>query len=417
MKRLLLNFLGLLTFLGLPLAGLSQPTCVYTSTASGGLFTSPSTWTVTGGNGCGPTPSAQSTIIVNGPVVLNTNFSLQAAGRLTINSGGSLIEDGTRRTLTLGAGSAAQAPFRALVSANARLTVSELQVTKSTLTVAAGGTTTAQCNLTLGNLGDINTAGAVVINGNLRLTTGNALLQGPGTLLIRGCVVGTNGALQNAIQGSLLVCVRNQPTVCGTGVCNGDVPINNDANCVLVDPPPPALPVELMAFTANANGRSVRLAWKTASEQNSKTFVIERSATGREFGAIGQIQAAGTSVVARDYTWQDARPLSGQGYYRLRQIDDNATATFSDVVSVRAVITPTALTIWPAAAAGRYEVSAPGEEATLTVLTPQGSTVSTQTLAATGGQFNLSDCPAGLYLIRTVSTQGVVITRIGYPGQ
>ena len=417
MAKHLLLFLTALISLTVPFVGRGQ--CVFTSTAVGGPFTSPSTW-IRSGTGCGSNtiPTVTSVIIVNGPVQLNTNFALTGnGGTLLINSGGSLIEDGTRRTLTLGSGSGSEQLNRATVSAGGNLIVSELDLTKSRLNVATGGNVTVQCNLTLNNQGSAEINGAVVVNGNLTLTTGNPVLQGTGSLLIRGCVTGTNGALQNAIQGGLIVCVRNGLTACGSGTCNGNIPINNDANCQAIDPQP--LPVELTSFRAGASAACVcvRLTWQTASEHGAKTFLIERSANGRDFGIIGEVSATGTSTTTSTYAWQDERPLTGQSYYRLRQVDSDGSFTRSASVSVLTALPVKNMTLWPATTAGYYEVSALGTPVTLTVLTPDGRSVRTQTLPEGGGQLNLVGCPAGLYLVRAVSAQGATTTRIAHVGQ
>ncbi|MBC7449773.1 MAG: hypothetical protein H7330_17110 [Hymenobacteraceae bacterium] len=414
MNRNLRIFLSLLVAVSASRSGYAQ--CTFTSTAAGGRFSAASTWTVSDVGACDTIPTAASIIIINGPVVLDTDFTLDDnAATLTINPGGSLTEDGTPRTLILGTGSSSEQLDRAVVATNARLSVSELVLIKSELTVDSAGKVTVQCNLTIDNLGIVSTNGAVEIIGNLNLITGNALLQGNGTLLIVGCITGSNGALNAAIQGNLLVCVRNLPTTCGSGVCNGDVPLNNNANCVTILPP---LPVELTWFKAGvgSGNTSVRLAWQTASEHNAREFIVERSATGRDFGAIGQVLAVGNSASVQDYSWHDERPLAGQCFYRLRQVDQDGTTTFSAVASVRATTT-TAIMLWPTAAAGVYKVSAPGTVATLMVLTPTGSVVQTQALPEAGGQLSLRGCPRGLYLVRVVSTLGTTTTRIAHLGQ
>ena len=205
--------------------------------------------------------------------------------------------------------------------------------------------------------------------------------------------------------------------MCATGTCNNNKPINNDANCQLIDPP--VLPVELTWFRAGTNGACacVRLAWQTASEHGAKAFLIERSANGREFGVIGEVMAAGTSTTTHAYTWQDERPLTGQSYYRLRQADADGSITRSAIVSVLTALPAKDLALWPATAAGYYEVSAPGTPVTLSVLTSDGRLVRTQTLTNGTGQLDLTSCPAGFYLVRAVSVRGATTTRIAHAGQ
>ncbi len=96
------------------------------------------------------------------------------------------------------------------------------------------------------------------------------------------------------------------------------------------------LPVELTRFTATVSPkRTVALAWATASELNADRFEVQRSANGREFTTIGTVGAQGTTTTAHDYSFEDARPLGGTSFYRLRQVDTDGTAQFSGVATIR----------------------------------------------------------------------------------
>ncbi len=101
--------------------------------------------------------------------------------------------------------------------------------------------------------------------------------------------------------------------------------------------PAVALPVELTAFTAAAEGNSVQLQWATASEKNSAYFVVERSDNGRSFGPLGRVAAQGTASQPHDYSWTDSRTNStsiAPVYYRLRQVDTDGATTYSPVRAV-----------------------------------------------------------------------------------
>ena len=99
------------------------------------------------------------------------------------------------------------------------------------------------------------------------------------------------------------------------------------------------LPVELLSFTAEAQGAAVKLAWRTASEKNSAYFSIERSTDGREFIAIGQVAAQGSRSGPSTYAFLDSQAPKLLGpraasYYRLRQVDTDGTASYSPVRTV-----------------------------------------------------------------------------------
>ncbi|MDD2636524.1 MAG: T9SS type A sorting domain-containing protein [Bacteroidales bacterium] len=89
------------------------------------------------------------------------------------------------------------------------------------------------------------------------------------------------------------------------------------------------LPVELLYFTAECNGKDKVLTWETASENNSDYFQIMASTDGKYFVPVAKVQAAGHSSQNIKYNYT----LIGQNdktYYRLKQVDfDGSSETFN----------------------------------------------------------------------------------------
>lgn len=113
------------------------------------------------------------------------------------------------------------------------------------------------------------------------------------------------------------------------------------------------LPVELVSFTATSAGSTVRVKWATSMERNSAYFVVERSLNGKDFEAVAQVAAQGTSTTRNEYAATDARPFLGQSYYRLRQVDNDGRTAYSSVVVVKmAGIAKAALQAYPNPAKG-----------------------------------------------------------------
>lgn len=96
------------------------------------------------------------------------------------------------------------------------------------------------------------------------------------------------------------------------------------------------LPVKLTNFTAAKSGDvAVQVTWATASEINSKNFIIERSADGVSFDEAGMVQAKGKSSSASKYNFTDSKPLANHvNYYRLKLVDMDGTFSYSSVKSV-----------------------------------------------------------------------------------
>ncbi|HAO45684.1 MAG TPA: hypothetical protein DCQ97_02080 [Chitinophagaceae bacterium] len=96
----------------------------------------------------------------------------------------------------------------------------------------------------------------------------------------------------------------------------------------------PPLAVTLLSFTGKNAGNRNLLQWITGRETNNDYFSIERSANGRNFEAIGRINAAGSSTSETTYYFTDNNPLDGINYYRLAIIDRAGRLENSRIIAV-----------------------------------------------------------------------------------
>jgi hypothetical protein len=97
---------------------------------------------------------------------------------------------------------------------------------------------------------------------------------------------------------------------------------------------PVILPVQLLSFRAASNAGAINLEWATAQEQNSDRIEIERSSKGNHFSRIGTVKAAGNSITRMNYHFADPSPVTGNNYYRLKQIDADGGFKYSPIVQV-----------------------------------------------------------------------------------
>lgn len=142
---------------------------------------------------------------------------------------------------------------------------------------------------------------------------------------------------------SYLNTVTTLPTYVGGSLSNlitnifanpGTLCANFSKNLVTVIITSP-VPTAFLDLTARKEGAKAILSWKTASEQNSHYFNIQRSADGINFNAnIGDVNAAGNSNSLRNYSFEDQSPLSKWNYYRIEEVDFDGTKTFSNIAAV-----------------------------------------------------------------------------------
>ena len=93
--------------------------------------------------------------------------------------------------------------------------------------------------------------------------------------------------------------------------------------------------MELLSFTAKLNPKNqTDLKWATASELGSDYFMIEKSSDGKHFFDFKKVKAAGNSTSVLNYAAVDEKPFDGYTYYRLREVDFNTDAQYSQIESV-----------------------------------------------------------------------------------
>jgi hypothetical protein len=420
------------------LAFTTRAQCTYTAN-NGGLFSSARTWQVSSTT-CSETPTSDTDaiIIINGgTVTLDVNYAIAKGGSISIRNSGSLIGGAD---LTLGDGSGSQSATQLTIEPGGTLQVAQLTVNKATIMIASPlnapkpTSLTTDCNLVLIN-SFITDNSQVFINGSIDLSKGgsNNTLCGTGSVRIIGCVFGGNGAVRKLATNcasSLVTTVCSQQQEQPQG-CPGPISGNNanEGACDVLVGTCAALPVELILFTAtntatNTARQGVVLHWVTASEKNSHSFVVERSADGKIFHRIGTLAAAGSTQARTTYDLTDEQPLSGTSYYRLRQVDLDGTTTYSPVRNVKRGLTKgEGLAVYPGRSAQEWVVStalsaetlAQGP-ATVRVFDALGRLhqVPCPADASQAGQWalDLRSLPTGIYIVRLITAAGSFSQRI-----
>jgi hypothetical protein len=83
----------------------------------------------------------------------------------------------------------------------------------------------------------------------------------------------------------------------------------------------------------------IMLTWTTSFEENTATFMIEKSENGLEFTNIGTTQGAGNSKKTKEYNFLDVMANTAFVYYRLKQVDVDGSFSYTDVLKVKKTIT------------------------------------------------------------------------------
>ncbi|PJJ48118.1 hypothetical protein [Hymenobacter chitinivorans] len=430
------HILSFVLFLALSAASFGQAYAqtTFTSKPGGGKWTDASTWTVTGTTTGQTVPTdptiargkeTNEVIVINSAVVLNQDYAVTGPdGMLTINAGGSLVQDVAGRTLSFGSQSG---PDKMRLVTNGVLNVSSLNFYKADADINAP--LEAACSITLANQSSLIIDSSVNIDGNLILLQGNnsvesGNLDGAGQVFIDGCVMtqgNGRGLVKDLFGNNLQVCIKGQGSDCGTtgiqGLTCNEFALEEVAQNACAAP----LPVQLVSFAARPQEGRVLLSWATASELRSAAFTVERSADGRQFEPVATVEAAGSSNTLRTYSSLDARPLPGLNYYRLRQTDTDGTWSLSRILTVNMqgnAAAPAALEVYGTAALLNVDLQTAGVCQAIRVLDNMGRVLRTEQMPAglTGSinrQLTLDrSVPGGVYIVQALTSQGMVSKRV-----
>ncbi len=92
-----------------------------------------------------------------------------------------------------------------------------------------------------------------------------------------------------------------------------------------------ALPVSITNLKAYQKNTGILVEWNTANETNMSSYEVEKSIDGTGFNKAGTVGATGLSA----YNWYDANPINGNNYYRIKMVEKNGTAKYTQVVNVK----------------------------------------------------------------------------------
>jgi len=205
------------------------------------------------------------------------------------------------------------------------------------------------------------------------------------------------------------------------GFSGADTP--DEAYQLLAIDPNMALPVELTAVDVTTDERRAVLSWATTSETNNSGFAVQARNDRGDWERRGFVEGAGTTTETQSYRFTTDALKSGTHTFRLKQIDTDGTAHYSDpqTVTIRGeaglvLSSPNPLQQGrPAALRVRVETEQSVEVALYDVLGQRVRTVTTgratpdQPVRAT---MSTTDLASGVYFLRAHGTSFEAIRRL-----
>ncbi len=173
------------------------------------------------------------------------------------------------------------------------------------------------------------------------------------------------------------------------------------------------VPVTLLNFDAVKNNSVSKLSWSTSSENNSKSYIIERSATGTSnWIYLGNVAAAGNSLVKRNYAFTDKAPLLGGNYYRLKMEDIDGKYKYTNIRFLDFSDKANDVNVFPNPANSVLNLQGLTIGNNVKVMNTLGETLSDfSNVTGTQLKIDISSYAAGVYFISTSNGQTIKFVK------
>ena len=106
-----------------------------------------------------------------------------------------------------------------------------------------------------------------------------------------------------------------------------------------------ALPVRFVSFDVKCEHSNVIIQWKTAQEQKSSQYFVQKSDDGIHWTTVGSLPASGNSNIENTYSFTDNNPTQ-KSYYRIAEQDIDGKMQYTDT-NQSSCNTTDAFSIWP----------------------------------------------------------------------
>jgi len=165
------------------------------------------------------------------------------------------------------------------------------------------------------------------------------------------------------------------------------------------------LPIKLESINASKVGNDNLIEWVSGTERNGAYFEVQRSIDGKAFAAIGKVNVSGNNS---KYSFVDNNAEVTTTYYRLKMVDKNGNFSYSNVVSVAAVVHQFTISPNPAKDFVSINFNKTIETGTITVRNLNGKTVTQQIFKGntTSFKLNTQTLTNGIYVVTVVTNEG-----------
>jgi hypothetical protein len=179
------------------------------------------------------------------------------------------------------------------------------------------------------------------------------------------------------------------------------------------------LPVTLTSLSGKIVNSTTELNWGVANEDNTSSYIVEKSTDGATFNAIATVKAANKLT----YSTVDRNPVEGVNYYRIKAVDKNGSINYSKTIQVSfKVYNNNQISVYPTLIANHsFNIklaSLPTGNYKVSLYDMLGKTVFAKTLQTTAGEetrvIDFGNCrvAAGAYEVVVADGAGRSLNRV-----
>ena len=172
------------------------------------------------------------------------------------------------------------------------------------------------------------------------------------------------------------------------------------------------LPVNLLTFDAIKQIKKVLLQWITDNEINADKYIVERSADGINYLALGTVTAFNNNN-KNNYSLTDIQPLPGLNFYRLKMINKDGSFLYSPVRKINFNNAGDDITVYPNPVVDAVVFIASSANAKQAILfDAAGKTIRPFTLNGRNNTIDVSGIAKGTYQLRIFTENSIHTERI-----
>jgi hypothetical protein len=173
------------------------------------------------------------------------------------------------------------------------------------------------------------------------------------------------------------------------------------------------LPLNILSFTAILTDNRTQLEWMTTREVNTSHFDVERSTNGSAFSTLVTVPGTNNPTMTNTYQAADSFPLTGNDYYRLKEVDLDGAVTYSPVVVVTVNPGLTCM-VYPNPATSQVFIHIQcnaARQGTVNWYDLRGQLLMSRQIQLTTGEnqidFNVEGLAKGVYIIKLLGLDGI----------